>query len=393
MATIVDINGGIVDRTGYGPFGKPREDDWDDLFLPVLPVNHADITPRGFTDHEHLDDAQLIHMNGRAYDYNLGRFLSVDPFIQAPGNSQSFNPYSYAMNNPLARTDPSGYASETEIEEVDSEVEEVDSKVVSAFVTGRRTAQAVGKYSAGSDGSIGLKLFAGAGVSTGGNGAEKTSGSTEAAGAVGGGTVGDSDGSADLLGSPGEIAGVNTDTPIVGGVGDRSVNSVFDFLLGRANADEERDIARERAVANARGRVIGSLNSASEVKGWDSDPYGAFVKKRLFGGYKSSHVSLDYGTSTGLTWGGGAGFGLTDWVVVLPRDNLSLDDAADYIRVGADIGVENLYISTTNNSWLRSTTHTGRVNLYRRFSLKTNFRFTINPATCAVLEGAGQCPN
>lgn len=48
-------------------------------------------------------------MNGRAYDYNLGRFLSVDPFIQAPGNSQSMNPYSYIMNNPLAGTDPSGY--------------------------------------------------------------------------------------------------------------------------------------------------------------------------------------------------------------------------------------------------------------------------------------------
>lgn len=51
----------------------------------------------------------MIHMNGRAYDYNLGRFLSVDPFIQEPGNSQSMNPYSYIMNNPLAGTDPSGY--------------------------------------------------------------------------------------------------------------------------------------------------------------------------------------------------------------------------------------------------------------------------------------------
>jgi len=48
-------------------------------------------------------------MNGRAYDYNLGRFLSVDPFIQFPGNSQSLNPYSYIMNNPMAGTDPSGY--------------------------------------------------------------------------------------------------------------------------------------------------------------------------------------------------------------------------------------------------------------------------------------------
>jgi hypothetical protein len=52
-------------------------------------------------------------MNGRVYDYNLGRFLSVDPFIQEPGNSQSMNPYSYIMNNPLSGTDPSGYVSDT----------------------------------------------------------------------------------------------------------------------------------------------------------------------------------------------------------------------------------------------------------------------------------------
>ena len=58
-------------------------------------------------------------MNGRAYDYNLGRFLSVDPFIQAPGNSQSMNPYSYIMNNPLAGTDPSGYMAEVEVSDRD----------------------------------------------------------------------------------------------------------------------------------------------------------------------------------------------------------------------------------------------------------------------------------
>ncbi|KZN77779.1 hypothetical protein N477_00810 [Pseudoalteromonas luteoviolacea H33-S] len=48
-------------------------------------------------------------MNGWVYDYNPGRFMSVDPLIQSPGNSQSINPYSYIMNNPLAGTDPTGY--------------------------------------------------------------------------------------------------------------------------------------------------------------------------------------------------------------------------------------------------------------------------------------------
>lgn len=48
-------------------------------------------------------------MNGRIYDPTLGRFLQADPFIQAPKNSQSFNRYSYVLNNPLSYTDPSGY--------------------------------------------------------------------------------------------------------------------------------------------------------------------------------------------------------------------------------------------------------------------------------------------
>jgi len=51
-------------------------------------------------------------MNGRGYDYKLGRFLGVDPFIQDPGNSQAINGYSYIGNNPLSGTDPTGYAGE-----------------------------------------------------------------------------------------------------------------------------------------------------------------------------------------------------------------------------------------------------------------------------------------
>ena len=50
----------------------------------------------------------LVNMNGRLYDPTLGRFLSPDNYVQEPGNSQSFNRYSYCLNNPLKYTDPSG---------------------------------------------------------------------------------------------------------------------------------------------------------------------------------------------------------------------------------------------------------------------------------------------
>ncbi|MCS4308604.1 RHS repeat-associated protein [Rheinheimera pacifica] len=94
----------------FDAFGKPRATDGNTLTPPRL--QNLTLSRNGFTDHRHLDEVELIHMNGRAYDYNLGRFLSVDPVIQSPGNSQSLNPYSYIMNNPLAGTDPTGYAAE-----------------------------------------------------------------------------------------------------------------------------------------------------------------------------------------------------------------------------------------------------------------------------------------
>jgi uncharacterized protein RhaS with RHS repeats len=47
-------------------------------------------------------------MNARLYDPALGRFLSPDPYVQAPDFSQAFNRYSYCLNNPLKYTDPNG---------------------------------------------------------------------------------------------------------------------------------------------------------------------------------------------------------------------------------------------------------------------------------------------
>ena len=55
---------------------------------------------RGFTGHEHYDRFGIINMNARLYDPLLGRFLSPDPYVQAPDFTQNFNRYSYALNHP-----------------------------------------------------------------------------------------------------------------------------------------------------------------------------------------------------------------------------------------------------------------------------------------------------
>lgn len=47
-------------------------------------------------------------MNGRLYDPANGRMLSADNYVQTPFGTQGYNRYSYAVNNPLKYTDPSG---------------------------------------------------------------------------------------------------------------------------------------------------------------------------------------------------------------------------------------------------------------------------------------------
>ena len=100
------MSGVAVQRTIYQPFGKKITVDEDGKV-----VNREDsYTNRGYTGHEHIDEtSNLIHMNGRIYDSEIGRFISADPHIQAPNDTQSYNRYSYVKNNPLKYTDPSGY--------------------------------------------------------------------------------------------------------------------------------------------------------------------------------------------------------------------------------------------------------------------------------------------
>jgi RHS repeat-associated protein len=107
VAVITNAAGAVIERLAYEAYGERRyaSGSPEDRSAPLIGVT----TDRGFTAHEHLDEMMLIHMNGRIYDPVLGRFMTPDPFIQAPGNLQSYNRYSYGFNNPLSGIDPSGY--------------------------------------------------------------------------------------------------------------------------------------------------------------------------------------------------------------------------------------------------------------------------------------------
>ena len=108
IIAISNSNAEIINRRSYTPFGEIRNIATKEGIQNAL--NQTRIINRGYSGHEHIDNTELIHMNGRVYDPTIGRFMSADPFIQAPEDTQSYNRYSYVRNNPVNMVDPSGYS-------------------------------------------------------------------------------------------------------------------------------------------------------------------------------------------------------------------------------------------------------------------------------------------
>ncbi len=116
---LVNTSNTVTAEYNYDAWGRRRDkDDWS-YTLSGEPDLLAD---RGFTGHEYLPWFKLYNMNGRLYDPAVGRFLSADNYVQDPTNSQSYNRYSYCLNNPLRYTDPSGWETSTSAEEEEERI-------------------------------------------------------------------------------------------------------------------------------------------------------------------------------------------------------------------------------------------------------------------------------
>ena len=92
---ISDENGAIVEDISYDSFGESN--------------STFSITNRGYTGHEHIENTKFIHMNARIYDSKLSRFISADPIVPFPYDTQAYNRYAYVKNNPLILMDPTGH--------------------------------------------------------------------------------------------------------------------------------------------------------------------------------------------------------------------------------------------------------------------------------------------
>jgi RHS repeat-associated protein len=106
--THVVESGTLVDEISYDAWGRKRNPANIEEYEEDMETPPTHIFSRGYTFHEHLHEFKLINMNARLYDPTLGRMLSPDNFVTDASNSQDYNSYSYARNNPLKFTDPTG---------------------------------------------------------------------------------------------------------------------------------------------------------------------------------------------------------------------------------------------------------------------------------------------
>jgi RHS repeat-associated protein len=92
---ITNPSGSVTARLSYDPHGTRSA-----TIAATVP---------GYTGSPYLVGTTLVHLGARDYDTTLGRFISPDSLLVAGDTSQAANRYSYAANDPINRTDPSGH--------------------------------------------------------------------------------------------------------------------------------------------------------------------------------------------------------------------------------------------------------------------------------------------
>lgn len=110
IAAITNSTGGVIVGENFTAYGARRNPTtWSGAPSNGDLTTIAGITRHGYTFQDALGSMGLNDMVGRVQDSITGRFLSADPTIPDPQDPQSYNRYSYVVNNPLSYTDPSGF--------------------------------------------------------------------------------------------------------------------------------------------------------------------------------------------------------------------------------------------------------------------------------------------
>jgi RHS repeat-associated protein len=99
-SVITDGTGARKETITYYPYGEVRTDTSG---TPVVNV------PYKYTGQELDSSTGLYYYEARYYDPKLGRFISADTMVPSLLDPEALNRYTYARNNPLRYTDPTGH--------------------------------------------------------------------------------------------------------------------------------------------------------------------------------------------------------------------------------------------------------------------------------------------
>ena len=106
---LVNTLGQVISRRDFMPFGE--ELDADETYRKTLQkYGQTDSVRQKFTGYERDNESELDFAQARMYNPAHGRFTAVDPLLASgmPGNPQTWNRYTYVLNNPLIFVDPTG---------------------------------------------------------------------------------------------------------------------------------------------------------------------------------------------------------------------------------------------------------------------------------------------
>jgi RHS repeat-associated protein len=96
---VMDDSGTLQSENRYMPFGEVRD---------INGVTNITETDFGYTGQRNITDIGLMDYNARFYSPTLMRFIQPDTIVPDSLRPQSFNRYSYVVNNPMIFIDPTG---------------------------------------------------------------------------------------------------------------------------------------------------------------------------------------------------------------------------------------------------------------------------------------------
>jgi RHS repeat-associated protein len=111
-----------VSRHDYLPFGEELYAGYGGR-TTSQGYSHPDGVRQHFTGYERDDETGLDYAQARYYASAQGRFTGVDPAGGVVGNPQTWNGYTYTLNNPVNLADPTGMFANAEYSGPSWEVE------------------------------------------------------------------------------------------------------------------------------------------------------------------------------------------------------------------------------------------------------------------------------